>query len=320
MEDGMSFNIFRELPACMHQMFDNKMHRYFEEQGKPFPLVVLNLSGGKDSTYCLLQMIDQGLPLDLILFCDIGWEFPGMYDHIRQLAAYVREHRPEVPFVHLKPKKNVDDLMGKYLWPSGKNRYCTAHKKATIRRFYSQKIFSQGFEVIEVIGYAAEEEDRMIDKRQDKRHSKIWNVWFPMNKWEWNTLESEALEFCKAKGFNFSDLYDLYHRVSCYLCPQSSKDELRVLRQSSPDLWQEMLDKERRTPQFKIKDDGSKVFNTFKWGKTLHEIDEMFAREEGSTLFDIQYTKKVRKPKLIAKKGKKNKPSSSENQLSLFAA
>lgn len=37
---------------------------------------IVSLSGGKDSTAMLLMMIERKMPIDLILFCDTGLEFP----------------------------------------------------------------------------------------------------------------------------------------------------------------------------------------------------------------------------------------------------
>ena len=37
---------------------------------------VVSLSGGKDSTAMLLRLIEEGKPIDYIIFCDAGLEFP----------------------------------------------------------------------------------------------------------------------------------------------------------------------------------------------------------------------------------------------------
>jgi 3'-phosphoadenosine 5'-phosphosulfate sulfotransferase (PAPS reductase)/FAD synthetase len=42
------------------------------------PLYVVSLSGGKDSTAMLLRLLEEGRPVDLILFCDTGLEFEAM--------------------------------------------------------------------------------------------------------------------------------------------------------------------------------------------------------------------------------------------------
>ena len=50
---------------------------------------IVSLSGGKDSTAMLLRLIEEGYPIDLILFCDTGLEFPQMYDHIEKVQKYI---------------------------------------------------------------------------------------------------------------------------------------------------------------------------------------------------------------------------------------
>ncbi|WP_132587301.1 phosphoadenosine phosphosulfate reductase domain-containing protein [Allofournierella massiliensis] len=36
------------------------------------------MSGGKDSTAMLLRLVEENRPIDEILYCDTGWEFPQM--------------------------------------------------------------------------------------------------------------------------------------------------------------------------------------------------------------------------------------------------
>ena len=53
---------------------------------KPKPeLHIVSLSGGKDSTAMLLRMLEEGMHIDIILFCDTGIEFPAMYRHLEKL-------------------------------------------------------------------------------------------------------------------------------------------------------------------------------------------------------------------------------------------
>ena len=46
---------------------------------------IVSFSGGKDSTAMLLIMVEQGIPIDEIVFCDTEKEFPQMYDHIQKV-------------------------------------------------------------------------------------------------------------------------------------------------------------------------------------------------------------------------------------------
>lgn len=53
---------------------------------------VLSFSGGKDSTCLLLMMLEKGMNIDYVLFCDTGMEFPEMYEHIKKVDKYISEN------------------------------------------------------------------------------------------------------------------------------------------------------------------------------------------------------------------------------------
>ena len=49
----------------------------------------VSLSGGKDSTAMLLLMIEQDMPIDVVLNADTGMEFPEMYGHISKVDEHL---------------------------------------------------------------------------------------------------------------------------------------------------------------------------------------------------------------------------------------
>ena len=53
---------------------------------------VVSFSGGKDSTAMLLKMLEEGMQVDEIIFCDTGVEFPAMYDHIDKVEKYINRN------------------------------------------------------------------------------------------------------------------------------------------------------------------------------------------------------------------------------------
>ena len=69
-------------------------------------LHIVSLSGGKDSTAMLLRMLEEGWPVDLILFCDTGLEFDGMYHHIEKLEKYIGR-----PITRLKSEYSFEYLL-----------------------------------------------------------------------------------------------------------------------------------------------------------------------------------------------------------------
>ena len=76
---------------------------------------VLSLSGGKDSTAMLLRLLEENRPVDLILFCDTGLEFPQMYEHLDRLEAYIGR-----PIIRLKAKHDFEYYFYEYT-PKRKN-------------------------------------------------------------------------------------------------------------------------------------------------------------------------------------------------------
>ena len=49
-------------------------------------------SGGKDSTYMVIRLLEEKCPLDEIIFCDTGWEFPQMYSYILSVENFIKRN------------------------------------------------------------------------------------------------------------------------------------------------------------------------------------------------------------------------------------
>ncbi|MGN1050412.1 MAG: phosphoadenosine phosphosulfate reductase family protein, partial [Selenomonadaceae bacterium] len=96
-------------------------------------LHIVSFSGGKDSTAMLLMMLERGLPVDKIVCCDTGKEFPTMYEHWKKVESYtgrkitiLREERSfdYWMFEHIKTKGTRKGKKG-YGWPNSLCRWCT---------------------------------------------------------------------------------------------------------------------------------------------------------------------------------------------------
>ena len=134
---------------------------------------IVSLSGGKDSTAMLLRLLEENRPVDLILYCDTGLEFPQMYDHLNQLEAYTgREitrlkapHDFEYYFFEYHPKQK-NPLLDQYdgmSWPGSHNRWCTGILKIRVVDNYLKKL-RESNTLIEYVGIAADEADRVKEK------------------------------------------------------------------------------------------------------------------------------------------------------------
>lgn len=209
---------------------------------------VVSLSGGKDSTAMLLMMLERGMRIDCILFCDTGLEFPGLYAHLDKLEQYIgrpitrirAEHSFEYFFCQhrIRRKRSTAfaekygaDHLG-YGWAGPKMRWCTERLKNEPREQYLRKL-RETYTVIEYVGLAADEGYRMERKNNQNpnhRHPLI----------DWNVTEAECLQYCHDHGFDWGGLYEIFHRVSCWCCPLQSLSELRKLYHHFPELWEQL--------------------------------------------------------------------------------
>jgi 3'-phosphoadenosine 5'-phosphosulfate sulfotransferase (PAPS reductase)/FAD synthetase len=235
--------------------------------------IVVNLSGGKDSTAMLLRMLELGEHIDEVMCCDTYKEFPAMYRHLAKLKKVVEQNG--IKFTILKADKSFDYLMfehipnrrkkelqGKvgYSWAGHLSRWCTSKLKVDVMNRYLAELKKQ-YNVIQNIGIAEDEAYRL-----ERQYSQGGGFAFPLVEWGWN--EKTCLEYCYSKGYDWEGLYNLFHRVSCWCCPLQPLEELRTLRKHFPELWEELRDMDRRT------------WRNFKESCSVEELEKRFALEE----------------------------------------
>ena len=223
---------------------------------------ILSFSGGKDSTFLLLELIRRKYPLDEAVFFDTGWEFPAMYEHIEKCKKLCEENG--IKFVTLHPEKSFDYLMfehktktGKvgYSWCGGNCRWGTTFKTQSLDKYFEQ---NNGY--IKYIGIAADEKHRLEKERAEYKRLPLV---------EWDITEAECLQGCYDAGFDFGGMYEYLDRVSCKCCKNKNLKELRNIRKHYPDVWEELKDRQSRTHR-PYKGEGKSVF----------DLEKRFALEE----------------------------------------
>ena len=234
---------------------------------------VVQFSGGKDSTCMLLMMLEKGMPVDEIIFCDTGMEFPQMYEHIAQVEQYIgrkvtrlkAEHSFEYMMLDYTKAKGKRLGQKGYGWATMLVRWCTAYFKTQITSRYLKEI-----KYLSYIGIAYDE---------PKRHENIpENVRHPL--FDWQITEKQALSTCYKHGFTWGGLYEDFHRVSCWCCPLKSLNELRVLYHKYPALWE------------RLKDLDNRCWNQFRMDYSVMQLEEKFKQEDylkkiSIPLFDV---------------------------------
>lgn len=253
----------------------------------------------------LLRMLEEGMPVDIILFCDTGVEFDGMYYHIDRLEQYIarpitRLKAPksfEYYFYEYTPKRKNPKLNGYcgMSWAGPNTRWCTGMLKTRIINRYLRKL-QKDYTVIQYIGIAADEPKRVKEYR------------YPLV--DWGMTETDCLAYCRERGFDWDGLYDIFSRVSCWCCPLQSLEGLRKLRRHFPELWE------------KLRYMDSHTWRKFTKRYTVEQLEIRFAFEEeqqskglpikGKAFFDA-LQERLQNTNLM--KGVTHEPENTETQI-----
>lgn len=219
---------------------------------------------GKDSTAMLLKMLEDNWPIDEIICCDTGKEFPQMYEHIEKVSQYIKaKYNKEITM--LKAEKSFEYYMFDHEKMRGKNkgkrgygwatmlcRWCTTLLKNQVIDRYLKQYQDEGY--IEYIGIAYDEPKRIKDKR------------YPLVEYE--MTEKDCLQYCYDKGFDWGGLYEHFDRLSCWCCPLKNLKELKILFKYYPELWNELKEMDKRS------------YNQFKANYSIEQLEEKFKKEE----------------------------------------
>lgn len=188
---------------------------------------MLSFSGGKDSTFLLLELIRRKEPLDEVVFFDTGWEFPAMYEHIEKVKSFVKNNG--IKFVTLRSPVPFDEAFKVYGWCGGNIRWGTYFKTETLDKY------AKSHNALQYIGIAFDEKHRQLNKEK----------LYPLV--DWKITEKDCLIGCYKAGFDFGGLYTICDRVSCAYCRNKSISEIKKLREAYPDYWEKLKSLQSQT-------------------------------------------------------------------------
>lgn len=236
---------------------------------------MVSFSGGKDSTAMLLHMMELGMQIDEVLYCDTWMEFPAMERHVKRIKKLVED--AGIKFVTLKNPMSFKYLMLEhqperrqstqeklggnpkgYSWAGSRSRWCTSKLKTELLKKYKQEM-NDKYDVIEYVGLAVDEQYR-LERESNKVHQ------HPLVDWNWT--EADALKYCYDKGFDWEGLYEIFDRVSCWCCPLQPLKDLKGLWKNFPDLWNELNEMDKQT------------WRTFRADYSVEELTARFELEE----------------------------------------
>lgn len=235
---------------------------------------IASCSCGKDSLAMVLMLIEKQFPLDYVLFFDAGKEFESIYRNWEKLTKILDKHG--IGYQTLKPPKSFDYYFSEhvvncrdgstkkgYSWCGGCTRWMTSIKVKAIESFYDLFI---GETIVEYVGIAKDEPDRLTLKRSDKT-VKVYPLVM------WGMTENDCLVKCYKSGFNWTesngiDLYDVLDRVSCYCCGNKNLAELRAIYRHLPEYWEKLVNMQNNT-SIPFRDD-----------KTIQDLQIRFEKEK----------------------------------------
>lgn len=229
---------------------------------------VASVSFGKDSLAMLLLLLEKQLPLDEVVFVNTGYEFNSTYAMRDRFLVMLKERNKsgsypwityteidiseeftyamfEKPVFHKGQEQNPDAQCHRvgFGWCGGVCRWGTGLKFDGLRKFYREilrdkKRFPDGVQIIEYVGIAADEKDRL---ERETAICKGCQKSYPLV--DYNLKEKDCLEMCYENGYTYQEtvvdklgasqkvfLYrDLVSRGSCRMCRNKNLKELSNL-------------------------------------------------------------------------------------------
>jgi len=250
------------------------------------------LSGGRDSTSMVFQMLERSLPLDYIIFTNTHSEFPEMYEYLDKVGERLKKYNVELIILEHKRGESFED------WCFGKvtrgkrmgmirglpmvTQPCYWKRESKVypfEKFLKDNLITS---YTQYIGYTASEKNRAKVKDVNQQ--------FPLI--ELNMCEADVDRHLLEIDL-VNPLYQWFERTGCYFCPYQKIRGFYILWKQYPDQWDYMVDVEQRL--FSFEDRGAPVVNSqwnirytmmeleraFKNGDILHEVEAPVACECG---------------------------------------
>lgn len=218
-------------------------------------MIIINWGGGTNSTALVIEALNRGFKIDLILFADTGAEMPHTYQFKTEFEAWLSLRG--LSLVTVRWERVRGDRLGfipldeYYLWlgdvPSpaynGKLRGCSVKFKQHPADAYARQ-FCEGHPgtVERWLGYDASEYHRGIGIIGDPRQGTLFAADTKPGAWvwraplrEWDIDRDGCAEIIRRAGLSQPG------KSSCYLCPFMKPAEIMALHKEHPDLMQKAL-------------------------------------------------------------------------------
>lgn len=250
---------------------------------------IASCSFGKDSIATILLALENGEPLDRVVFAEV------MFDHARNISGEIPEHIAWVYGTAIPKMEEMGVVVdvvrakkdyvyyftnhvkkgGKYEgkisgFPIGGRCYLNKDCKVVPIREYCRSF--QDVEIVEYIGIAKDEPKRLARLKKNKISL--------LDKYGYT--EKMAMAKCEEYGL-ISPLYNVGQRGGCWFCMNNKIQFYVHLRKEHPELWNELRELSK-TPNL--------CCYGFKYGKTVQEVEKQmdefeFFNKRQLNLFEV---------------------------------
>lgn len=201
--------------------------------------VVVNFSGGKDSTVAILEVMKR-YPKDQIVLCfqDTGAEYVETRGYVEQIAGMLG-----LELVILEPKRDwYEQIRHDKFFFTPALRKCTWRLKVdTFRSWFARNRSKWGNHIVVAYGLRAEESLsrsklnpwRYNDTRLSTKDCAV-DLWLP----SFYKRADEVKEQVRAEGLPLHPCYEFSSRCNCWLCIFARYGEVRAYAEVHPELWE----------------------------------------------------------------------------------
>jgi hypothetical protein len=214
---------------------------------------IVSYGAGTNSTALLIEMVNRGIPVDLITFADTGAERPQTYEYLKMFSDWlVTKGYPEIITLRAETPSKI----------GGIEQFCLTHKTLPSIAFGYKKcsqqfkgdpqdkfiknhpmvkeVWARGEKVNKYIGYDADEPHR-ANRELPERITSLFNMKYPLV--EWNMGRDECIESIKAAGL------PLAGKSACFFCPSTKPREILEMKRTHPDLLKRALELEENAKE-----------------------------------------------------------------------